>query len=161
MYTFYVVTTWHQPQAEISALSSTTIQHDTPSVDVRPAGYNKAWSEVSTSAGGVIIPYLGTIDLTGVRPGKGASFGYSDCLKWGYEGTIKVAAFNATQAVGILGLDATRVRRAVPQAVLTHCPRKYHVGPQARRLCFLSVPGRRTEGAIMECIQRSWCNSGP
>jgi hypothetical protein len=68
---------------------------------------------VSTSAGGVIIPYLGTIDLTGVRPGKGATFGYSDCLKWGYDGTIKVAAFNATQAVGILGLDATQVGTSI------------------------------------------------
>lgn len=66
---------------------------------------------MAPAAGGVIIPYLGTIDLTNTRPGQGYSFGYSDCLKWGYEGSLLVAAFNATQAVGILGLDLTRVGR--------------------------------------------------
>lgn len=69
----------------------------------------KAWGEVSPSSGGVIIPYLSAIDLTGTRTGRVPSFGYSDCLKWGYEDSIKVATFNATQAVGILGLDLTRV----------------------------------------------------
>jgi hypothetical protein len=64
---------------------------------------------VSPTTGGVIIPYLNAIDLTGLRSGKTASFGYSDCLKWGYQDSIKVAAFSATQAAGILGLDLTRV----------------------------------------------------
>jgi hypothetical protein len=72
----------------------------------------KAWGEVSPSSGGVIIPYLSALDLTGARSGRAPSFGYSDCLKWGYEDSIKVATFNATQAVGILGLDLTRVRRS-------------------------------------------------
>ena len=76
---------------------------------------SKAWGEVAPAAGGVIIPYLGTIDLTGVRLGQGSSFGYSDCLKWGYDGSIMVAAFNATQAVGILGLDLTRVSNGTLQ----------------------------------------------
>lgn len=71
------------------------------------AGPNKAWSEVPSGSGGVIIPYLRTISLINSR--SSTSFGYSDCLKWGYDGSIKVAAFNATQAVGILGLDLTRV----------------------------------------------------
>ncbi len=58
-----------------------------------------------------MIPYLSTIDLTGQRTGRASSFGYSDCLKWGKTDTmaIKVASFNARQAVGILGLDLTRV----------------------------------------------------
>lgn len=76
-----------------------------------PVGDNKAWGEVSTQSGGVIIPYLGSINL--VTGARGSSFGYSDCLKWGYEGSISVAAFNATQAVGILGLDLTRVSERV------------------------------------------------
>lgn len=77
----------------------------------------KAWGEVSPSSAGVIIPYLSAIDLTGTRTGRAPSFGYSDCLKWGYEDSIKVATFNATQAVGILGLDLTRVsvRRGAAQ----------------------------------------------
>jgi hypothetical protein len=65
---------------------------------------------VAPASGGVIIPFLSSIDLTGQVKGKGSSFGYSDCLKWGYQGSIMVATFNATQAVGILGLDLTRVR---------------------------------------------------
>lgn len=73
------------------------------------AGGSKVWGEVPPASGGVIIPYLSTIDLTGQRTGKRSSFGYSDCLKWGKPGTILVASFNATQAVGILGLDLTRV----------------------------------------------------
>lgn len=84
------------------------------------AGASKAWGEVSPTTGGVVIPYLNAIDLTGLRPGKTASFGYSDCLKWGYQDTIKVATFSATQAVGILGLDLTRVRSA-HEAASTRC----------------------------------------
>lgn len=76
------------------------------------AGATKAWGEVSPASGGVIIPYLGTIDLRGILPGQGVSFGYSDCLKWGYQGSLTVVYFNVTQAVGILGLDLTRVREA-------------------------------------------------
>lgn len=80
---------------------------------VCPAGATKAWGEVSPASGGVIIPYLGTIDLKGILPGQGVSFGYSDCLKWGYQGSLTVVYFNVTQAVGILGLDLTRVRGTI------------------------------------------------
>jgi hypothetical protein len=40
---------------------------------------------------------------------SGSSFGYSSCLKWGYGGTIDVAAFNVQQAADVLGLDLTKV----------------------------------------------------
>lgn len=39
----------------------------------------------------------------------GSSFGYSSCLKWGYAGSIDVAAFNVQQAADVLGLDLTKV----------------------------------------------------
>jgi hypothetical protein len=44
-------------------------------------------------------------------PFTGSSFGYSSCLKWGYNGTIDVAAFNVQQAADVLGLDLTKARR--------------------------------------------------
>jgi hypothetical protein len=66
--------------------------------------------EIPTAQGGVVIPYLGSIELSGSSTARSASFGYADCLKWGYRNSIMVAAFNASQAAGILGLDLTRVR---------------------------------------------------
>ena len=43
------------------------------------------------------------------RPVAGRAFGYSSCLKWGYAGTIDVAAFDVAQAADVLGLDLTKV----------------------------------------------------
>jgi hypothetical protein len=60
------------------------------------------------------MPYLASYDLV-VKVGDtnrfGVSFGYSDCLKWGYNNSIQLAAFDAVQAADILGLDLARVRR--------------------------------------------------
>ena len=47
-------------------------------------------------------------------PASGSSFGYSSCLKWGYGGSIDVAAFNVQQAADVLGLDLTKVRAPLP-----------------------------------------------
>jgi hypothetical protein len=72
----------------------------------------------------VVIPYLASYDLVakeGATTRFGVSFGYSDCLKWGYNNSIQLAAFDAVQAADILGLDLARVRRsttlpALPQS---------------------------------------------
>jgi hypothetical protein len=73
-----------------------------------------SWGEVPPGQGGVVIPYLASYDLV-VKVGDtnrfGVSFGYSDCLKWGYNNSIQLAAFDAVQAADILGLDLARVRR--------------------------------------------------
>jgi hypothetical protein len=61
----------------------------------------------------VVIPYLASYDLVapeGTASRFGVSFGYSDCLKWGYDNSIQLAAFDAVQAADILGLDLARVR---------------------------------------------------
>ncbi|KAF8072527.1 hypothetical protein HT031_000187 [Scenedesmus sp. PABB004] len=72
-----------------------------------------SWGEVPPAQGGVVVPYMGSYALdgggaagAGGRPG--ASFGYADCLKWGYRDAIRLAAFDATQAADILGLDLAR-----------------------------------------------------
>jgi hypothetical protein len=59
----------------------------------------------------VVIPYLASYDLVSNTTGSrfGVSFGYSDCLKWGYENSIQLAAFDAVQSADILGLDLARV----------------------------------------------------
>jgi hypothetical protein len=80
---------------------------------------------VPPAQGGVIIPYLVSV---AVRGGSGtaanavnaansnsaasltsASFGYADCLKWGYNSTIDVAGIKVSEAADILGLDLTQV----------------------------------------------------
>lgn len=71
-----------------------------------------SWGEVPPAQGGVIIPYLGSYNLTaGAVNRVGVSFGYSDCLKWGYADSIQLAAFDAVQAADVLGLDLTRVSK--------------------------------------------------
>jgi hypothetical protein len=55
----------------------------------------------------------------------GTSFGYSSCLKWGYAGSIDVAAFNVAQAADVLGLDLTKVSSSGARDLswaLTWCP---------------------------------------
>lgn len=69
-----------------------------------------SWGEVPPRQGGVVIPYLASYNLVGNSTNRfGVSFGYSDCLKWGYENSIQLAAFDAVQAADILGLDLARV----------------------------------------------------
>lgn len=71
-----------------------------------------SWGEVPPAQGGVVIPYLGSYNLSAAASTSsklGVSFGYSDCLKWGYSNDIQLAAFNAAQAADVLGLDLARV----------------------------------------------------
>lgn len=57
------------------------------------------------------MPRLTSVPPPAGEPVTGSSFGYSSCLKWGYGGSIDVAAFNVAQAADVLGLDLTKVRR--------------------------------------------------
>ncbi|KAF6263192.1 hypothetical protein COO60DRAFT_1635413 [Scenedesmus sp. NREL 46B-D3] len=75
------------------------------------SGTGGSWGEVPPGQGGVVIPYLASYDLVateGATNRFGVSFGYSDCLKWGYDNSIQLAAFDAVQAADILGLDLAR-----------------------------------------------------
>lgn len=82
-----------------------------------PAG--GSWGEVAHAQGGVVVPYLDSYSLAsgGISGGShgssptSPSFGYADCLKWGYDGSIQMVAFSAAQAADVLGLDLARVRR--------------------------------------------------
>jgi hypothetical protein len=100
-----------------------------PSCTPAAAGSStSSWGEVPPQQGGVIIPYLVSVAVRGGSGGVGAnaanaastsassltsaSFGYADCLKWGYNSTIDIAGIKVSEAADILGLDLTQVRAA-------------------------------------------------
>ena len=77
------------------------------------------WGEVPPQQGGVIIPYLVKVPIkagTSNQPGSptstsisSASFGFADCLKWGYNGTIDIAVLEMKKAASFLGVDLAEV----------------------------------------------------
>jgi hypothetical protein len=77
------------------------------------------WGEIPPQQGGVIIPYLVKVPLkagTTNQPASQtswsintASFGYADCLKWGYNGTLDIAVVEVQKAATFLGLDIAQV----------------------------------------------------
>ncbi|GBF88369.1 hypothetical protein Rsub_01081 [Raphidocelis subcapitata] len=103
------------------------------------------WGEISPQQGGVVIPRLGKVwvDDTGDAL-SGTSFGYSSCLKWGYAGSIDVAAFNVAQAADVLGLDLTTdlMTRLVVDAV----------DGSSASIAGLFQPAQRTRGGC-QCSQ--------
>ncbi|GLI67828.1 hypothetical protein VaNZ11_012110 [Volvox africanus] len=67
----------------------------------QPSG---AYGEVSAQAGGVIVPVMYKLPTDFSGP-QSTTYEYSGCLKWGYNGTVRVVVVNMDDAADTLGVD--------------------------------------------------------
>ncbi|GIL57791.1 hypothetical protein Vafri_12928 [Volvox africanus] len=67
----------------------------------QPSG---AYGEVSAQAGGVIVPVMYKLPTDFSGP-QSTTYEYSGCLKWGYNGTVRVVVVTMDDAADTLGVD--------------------------------------------------------